>query len=218
MKKLVVVFWILGSFVSAGFAEINERELPQEFNSCLQNNDADACQVIIDNILKHIKRCDKETCFLMGSIYLNAGYTQEALTYLRNAVIFGDYYAAHFLSMLYDRGGNFAVSLEYEKMVCEKIDISQYKKLKGEACYNVGTMYDNGRGTRTNYFLAFTYFKKACDFGIANGCYNVGQLYGTGDGVRQDFAISKEYIGKSCDLGLQIGCDLYKKLNEAGVQ
>lgn len=71
---------------------------------------------------------------------------------------------------------------------------------------------------RTNYFLAFTYFKKACDFGIANGCYNVGQLYGTGDGVRQDFVISKEYIGKSCDLGLQIGCDLYKKLNEAGVQ
>ena len=218
MKKLALSVWILVGFIGVNFAQLSAEQLLQDIENCLQKDDSNACQAIINNTLQYIKQCDKETCYFIGSIYLKAGYAQEALAYYRQAVSLGDYNTAHFLSKLYAIGGNVSESFLFENIACGKIDEKQNRGLKGEACYNLGTMYDNGNGIEKNHFLAFYYFKKSCDFGIANGCYNVGQLYGTGDGVKQDFSLAKEYIGKSCNLGLQIGCNLYKQLNELGVQ
>ena len=72
--------------------------------------------------------------------------------------------------------------------------------------------YDKG-----DYQKAAQLYQKACDSGEAGGCFGLGLLYQNGQGVRQNFSTAKQYYGKACDLGIQKGCDLYRKLNERGV-
>ena len=84
------------------------------------------------------------------------------------------------------------------------------------SCFNLGLLYDEGRGVRQDYKKASELYSKACDMGYAGGCYNLGFLYNNGQGVRQDKRTAKEYFGKACDLGDQGGCNNYKILNEQG--
>ena len=68
-----------------------------------------------------------------------------------------------------------------------------------------------------DYQKAVQLLQKACDSREAVGCFGLGLLYQNGQGVRQNFSTAKQYYGKACDLGIQKGCDLYRKLNERGV-
>ena len=83
-------------------------------------------------------------------------------------------------------------------------------------CFNLGSLYDNGKGVKQNYQKAAELYQKACDGGNANGCSNLGSLYTNSQGVKQDFSTAKQYFGKACDLGLQLGCNSYRILNEKG--
>ena len=84
-------------------------------------------------------------------------------------------------------------------------------------CSNLGFLYKNGQGVNQDYQKAAQLYQKACDSREAVGCFGLGLLYQNGQGVRQNFSTAKQYYGKACDLGIQKGCDLYRKLNERGV-
>jgi len=81
-------------------------------------------------------------------------------------------------------------------------------------CYNLGLMYDNGKGVKQNDFKAVKLYTKACNSGYINGCYNLGLMYFNGNGVRQSDSRAKELFGKACDGGDAFGCKNYAILNK----
>ena len=82
-----------------------------------------------------------------------------------------------------------------------------------EAQYNLGVMYDNGRGVRQDDAQAVHWYRKAAEQGNVEAQHNLGAMYANGQGVRQDHKIAKEWLGKACDNGLQQSCDTYRTLD-----
>jgi len=100
----------------------------------------------------------------------------------------------------------------------QNIDVLRKSAEKGdkEAQYNLGVMYDNGKGVRQDYTEAMKWYKLAAAQGDALAQYNLGGMYDRGIGVKQDKRQAKEWFGNACDNGFQAGCDAYRKLNEEG--
>lgn len=220
MKKLVVIFWILGSFISVGFAEMSETELKQNSYDCFINQNSIACEA-----LKSMFQCNESVdpgdCVLLGNIYKNAGRTQEAIKYFNKAIAFGDYTASYFLGALYDEQNKFIESFKYFTMACEKINTNQdetIKRVKAASCFNLATIYYLGKGRKQDYIKATEFYKIACDLGMADGCNIVGFIYDKGQGVKQNKIIAIQYYGIACIFGNQMGCNNYSKLNKSGVQ
>ena len=82
-----------------------------------------------------------------------------------------------------------------------------------DAQYNLGLMYDNGRGVKQDDFEAVKWFRQAAEQGYTDAQFNLGVMYAKGQGVRQDKGQAKEWFGKACDNGYQDGCENYGKLN-----
>ena len=82
-----------------------------------------------------------------------------------------------------------------------------------QAQFNLGLMYENGRGVKQDYFEAVKWYRQAAEQGLALAQYNLGLKYAKGQGVRQDKGQAKEWFGKACDNGYQDGCENYGKLN-----
>ncbi len=59
----------------------------------------------------------------------------------------------------------------------------------GEAVaqYNLGLMYDEGKGVPQNYAEAIEWYRKAAEQGDAYAQHNLGNMYGTGEGAPQDY-------------------------------
>ena len=57
-----------------------------------------------------------------------------------------------------------------------------------KAQYNLGVMYDKGRGVPQDYKAAVEWFRKAAEQGIASAQFNLGNMYNNGRGVPQDYA------------------------------
>ena len=89
---------------------------------------------------------------------------------------------------------------------------------KAYAQYNLGMMYDQGRGVRKDYAEAVKWYLLAAQQGNAHAQYNLGVMYSQGQGVRQNKTVAKQWFGKACDNGDQGGCDAYRKMNEAGIK
>jgi len=81
------------------------------------------------------------------------------------------------------------------------------------AQFNLGVMYEVGRGVKQDYFEAVKWFRKAAEQGVARAQLNLGVHYYQGHGVRQDKGQAKEWFGKACDNGDQQGCEYYAQLN-----
>jgi hypothetical protein len=54
-----------------------------------------------------------------------------------------------------------------------------------EAQYNLGVMYDNGKGVPQNYAQAVQWYRKAAEQGVAEAQNNLGLMYAKGLGVPQ---------------------------------
>ncbi len=81
------------------------------------------------------------------------------------------------------------------------------------AQFNLGLMYDSGRGVRQDYTKAVQWYRKAAEQGNVEAQHNLGAVYANGQGVRRDHKIAKEWFGKACDNGLQQSCDAYRTLD-----
>ena len=67
------------------------------------------------------------------------------------------------------------------------------------AQYNLGLMYDQGRGVRQDYTQAVQWYRKAAEQGDAQAQYNLGMMYAQGQGVRQDDAQAVQWFRKAAE-------------------
>ena len=70
-----------------------------------------------------------------------------------------------------------------------------------EAQFNLGVMYDNGKGVKQDYFKAFEWYQKAADQGQSDAQYNLGVMYDRGQGVKQDYFKAVEWYQKAAEQG-----------------
>ena len=81
------------------------------------------------------------------------------------------------------------------------------------AQFNLGLMYETGRGVRQDYAQAAGWFRKAAEQGDAYAQHNLALMYAFGRGVPQNYTIAKEWLGKACTNGDQQSCDAYRTLD-----
>ena len=87
-------------------------------------------------------------------------------------------------------------------------DVPNFKKMlqaaeqgNVDAQFNLGVMYDNGRGVRQDYKQAVQWYRKAAEQGHADAQYNLGVAYKKGEGVRQDDAQAVQWYRKAAEQG-----------------
>ena len=69
------------------------------------------------------------------------------------------------------------------------------------AQYNLGVMYDNGRGVPQDNAQAVIWYRKAADKGYAAAQFNLGLMYDDGRGVPQDYAQAVAWYRKAAEQG-----------------
>ena len=80
--------------------------------------------------------------------------------------------------------------------------------------YNLGLLYQEGKGVRQDYLKAIKWYEKSANQGYSSAQHALGVIYYNGRGVRQNSATAKEWFGKACDNGEQMGCDAYRMMNK----
>ncbi|TFG58549.1 MAG: sel1 repeat family protein, partial [Deltaproteobacteria bacterium] len=58
------------------------------------------------------------------------------------------------------------------------------------AQYNLGVMYDNGKGVPQDYAEAMNWYRRAAEQGLADAQHNLGWVYFEGQGVPQDYVLA----------------------------
>ena len=192
------------------FERLTEEEWHYTYNFCMQNN-ANACDYLIDNGLVGPQECLDKQCEIVGMIYTLAGRHDEALAYFEKLCEsgnvascgnVGDIYYFHLHD--YFRARDF-----YERSCKQKNSAS---------CYGLGIMYGNGEGVRQSFDKEDNFYKQACNGKEPLGCYNLGVMYQQKTDMKNHLSIAKEFYGKACDYGYQSGCDKYREFNEIGIK
>jgi len=91
------------------------------------------------------------------------------------------------------KAGDYKKALEILKPLAENGHAS--------AQYNLGIMYDNGRGVPQDYAEAVKWYRKAAENGHASAQNNLGLMYNKGQGVPQDYAEAVKWYRKAAENG-----------------
>ena len=70
-----------------------------------------------------------------------------------------------------------------------------------KAQYNLGLMYDMGKGVLQDYKEAVRWYQLAAEQGYSSAQHNLGLLYYNGQGVPQDYQIAVKWMTLSADQG-----------------
>src|SRR4051794_10850211 len=70
---------------------------------------------------------------------------------------------------------------------------------EASAMFNLGLLYENGRGVTQDYAMARDWYTKAADKGQASAMFYLGLLYENGRGVTQDYAMARDWYTKAAD-------------------
>ena len=89
--------------------------------------------------------------------------------------------------------GDFATALK------EWTPLAEHGNVKAQ--YNLGLMYDMGKGVLQDYKEAVRWYQIAAEQGYSSAQHNLGLLYFNGQGVPQDHQIAVEWITLSADQG-----------------
>ncbi len=93
----------------------------------------------------------------------------------------------------------------------------QYQKLcaqgRGVACYNLGTLYNEGTDVAQNKVRAADFFKKACDAGDLAGCVKIGDL----ELEAGDVIMAAHHYLLNCEKGDKISCKRVGNIYNDGV-
>ena len=81
-----------------------------------------------------------------------------------------------------------------------------------KAQFNLGHMYENGRGVTQDDSEAVTWYHKAAEQGDAQAQHNLGNMYRLGRGVSQDYTEAVKWYGKAAEQG-----DFGSQYNLAGM-
>ena len=71
------------------------------------------------------------------------------------------------------------------------------------AQFNLGIMYENGKGIAQDYSRACDWYEKAAEQGDAYAQNNLGIMYENGDGVAQDYDKAREWYEKAAENGCE---------------
>ena len=93
--------------------------------------------------------------------------------------------------------GDFAAALHEWRPLAEQGD--------ADAQYNLGVMYENGRGVPQNDAEAVKWYRKAAEQGLASAQNNLGLMYANGRGVPQNDAEAVKWYRKAAEQGLAFG-------------
>ena len=85
--------------------------------------------------------------------------------------------------------GDYATALREWQPIAEQGDAA--------AQYNLGVLYEKGRGVPQDYTQARQWWEKAAVQGHAKAQFNLGVLYDSGQGVSQDHAIARHWYEKA---------------------
>jgi TPR repeat protein len=69
------------------------------------------------------------------------------------------------------------------------------------AQFNIGMMYESGRGVPQNYAEMMKWYRKAAEQGHALAQFNLGLQYSKGQGVQRDYAEGVKWYRKAADQG-----------------
>ena len=92
----------------------------------------------------------------------------------------------------YNRG-DFATALREWTLAAEQGN--------ADAQYNLGLMYDNGRGVPQDYATAAKWYTLAAEQGFALAQNNLGFMYGNGVGVPQDYVYAHMWFNIAASSG-----------------
>ena len=71
-----------------------------------------------------------------------------------------------------------------------------------QAQYNLGVMYDKGRGVPQDYKEAVKWYRLAAEQGVREAQYNLGNKYSKGQGVPQDYKEAVKWYRLSAEQGI----------------
>lgn len=71
------------------------------------------------------------------------------------------------------------------------------------AQYNVGVMYENGKGVPQDYTEALKWYRLSAARGGAGAKYNLGGMYANGKGVERDYIIAHMWFNLAAAQGVQ---------------
>lgn len=74
-----------------------------------------------------------------------------------------------------------------------------------EAQFDLGAMYDNGKGVSQDYAEAAKWYRKAAEVGNAPAQTNLGMMYEDGRGIPQDYTEAARWYRKAADQGWPTG-------------
>ena len=96
----------------------------------------------------------------------------------------------------------------------QTFDMYQELAMQGDANaqYNVGSMYNYGRGISQDYSKAVYWFQKASKQGDAKAQYSLGMMYISGKGVSKDFITAYAYLNLAVLNGNKSAVKLKTKL------
>ena len=104
--------------------------------------------------------------------------------------------------------GDFATALRLWKPLAEQGNSS--------AQYNLGLMYDNGRGVAQDYKTAVKWYTLAAEQGFAPAQVNLGLMYDNGQGVAQDYKTAVKWYTLAAEQGLASAQSLLGMMYETG--
>jgi TPR repeat protein len=85
-----------------------------------------------------------------------------------------------------------------------------------EAQYNLGVMYDDGKGVPRNDAKAFEWYTKAAEQGHADSQYNLGVIYTIGRGVPKNYAKIFELYTKAAEQGHVNAKNVLREMHDRG--
>jgi len=115
------------------------------------------------------------------------------------------------LILLFLADPSIALVAEYEKAIdaykkgdyktSAKLILPLAKKGFAKAQYNLGVMYEKGKGVEKNLNKAKKWFQFAADQGLPKAQYNLGLMYGKGKGVEKDYSKAIKWMTLAADQG-----------------
>ena len=104
-----------------------------------------------------------------------------------------------------------ALVAEYEKAIdayhkgdyqtSVKLILPLAKNGFAKAQYNLGVMYEKGKGVEKNLKKARKWFQFAAEQGLAKAQYNLGLMYGKGKGVEKDYSKAVKWLNLAAEQG-----------------
>ena len=82
--------------------------------------------------------------------------------------------------------GDYATALRFFRPLAEKGN--------ADAQFNLGYMYNRGRGVPQDYVQAVSWYRKAAEQGDASAQLNLGFMYANGQGVPQDYVQAHMWV------------------------